>query len=176
MQLVMKTDADLSRDEERALRALAAAVYPPAVIPTLSGSDLTWARSERRLLVRDGGRLVAHVDVLTRAVALDGRAMRVGVLRVMTPPRRKAAATRAPRCAARRRRFTLDPALAFALLTCPWPREPFYARRDWQRFGGQTVVAQPSVPIAFTVGAVLVLPLRDPAPATGRLDLRGLPW
>jgi aminoglycoside 2'-N-acetyltransferase I len=177
MPIDMTADADLSHDGERELRALAAAVYPPAVIPTLPGSALAWARAERRILVRDGGCLVAHVGLLSRAVSLDGHTVRVGgILGVMTHPaaRGRGHASAGMRCAAAR--FAREPDLAFALLTCPPARVPFYARLGWRRFGGRLLVAQPDGVIAFTVGAVLVLPVQGPAPEAGTLDLCGLPW
>jgi len=61
MWIETAADADLDPDARRDLAALTAAIYPPEVIPTLPGSDLTWARAERHLIVRDDGHLAAHI-------------------------------------------------------------------------------------------------------------------
>jgi len=115
--------------------------------------------------------------VLTRAVSLDGRALRIGgVGGVMTRPlaRGRGHASAAWWHAAAL--LGVEPDCAFALLVCPTARAAFYARRGWRPFDGRLLIAQPGGTLPLAINAALVLPLHGPTARMGTLDLCGLPW
>lgn len=129
------------------------------------------------MLVREGEQIVAHVGVLVRDVLLDGRGVHVGGIGgVMTHPDRRGRGYASAALARAIAHLAADPELAFALLTCPPARAPFYRGRGWWPFVGRLLVAQPGGTLVFTATAVLVLPVHRRAPHAGTLDLRGLPW
>jgi predicted N-acetyltransferase YhbS len=174
--MVLKAVGDLTEAEEKARRALTRAVYPPSDAPA-AGMELTWAAPQWALMVREGGDLVAHVGLIIRDATLDGRAVRIGGIgSVKTHPaaRGQGHAGRALEQAASF--FADDAALAFALLVCRTPLVPFYARLGWQSFSGTLLVEQPGGTVPFTANEVMTLPLHEPAPASGTIDLQGLPW
>ena len=178
MRLDLKPVADLSDEERVALRALTAAVYPPESLAASPGRSVQWVPAQWSILVwaPDDG-LVAHVGIVIREGALDGKPVRIGgVGSVKTHPR---AEGRGYASAALRRAAMVlenDHRVAFSLLVCQAHLLPFYARLDWLAFPGRLLVEQPGGPIVFTVNHPMVLAGQQPVPREGVIDLQGLPW
>lgn len=179
MQLDVKLVAGQTAGERGALRALAAAVYPPAASAADPAQQaIAWASPEWGILVRDdAGALVGYVGIVVRDAVLDGRAVRVGGIGgVKTHPaaRGQGYARAALGRAATFMADELD--VAFGVLVCREELLPFYGALDWQPFAGTLLVEQPGGRVPFTFNRPMTLPLREPAPHRGTLDLCGLPW
>jgi len=177
-QLDVKLVTEQTQEEREALRALTAAVYPPAESAADPVRQIAWASPEWGILVwDDAGALVGYVGIVVRDVALDGRVVRVGGIGgVKTHP---AARGRGYARAALQRAATFmadDLGAAFGVLVCREALLPFYGGLGWQPFAGTLLVGQPGGTVPFTFNRPMVLPVREPAPQGGTLDLCGLPW
>jgi aminoglycoside 2'-N-acetyltransferase I len=151
-------------------------VYPPEVVAAIVWRDVTWAHATSRLLVREGGQLVSVVGLYPRQARHDGEQVLVGGIGgVMTHPehRRRGFAGIAMHQA---RRLFAEQGVDFALLFCEPKNIPFYGALGWSIFPGQVIVEQPAGRAPFTLMTAMVLGLVRPAPATGVIDLCGLPW
>jgi GNAT superfamily N-acetyltransferase len=153
-------------------------VYPPEVLRTWAGRDVTWAQPTQRVLgVDSSGLVVSHVGLHVREAEWDGLPVTIGGIGgVVTHPhfRRQGHA----RAALRRALTALhdDAKVAFALLFTEEATVLFYANQHWQRFVGQVSVQQPGGAKAFTGFLPMTLGIRQAAATRGKLDLRGLPW
>jgi hypothetical protein len=79
MHLDLKPITELSKAERDALKAITAAVYPPAVVATSPGRSLQWAPSTWSVLVwTEEGQLIAHVGIVTREGTLDDVPVKIG--------------------------------------------------------------------------------------------------
>jgi GNAT superfamily N-acetyltransferase len=163
-----------------AVESLQALVYPPEMLKTWVGRDVTWAHAFQRVLVREakGGPVLSHVGVFVREIEWDGLPVTIGGIgAVMTHPghRRQGHAR-----AALRRALTYlhdEAKVAFALLFVEPPNVHFYANQGWHRFEGEVWVKQPDGVAPFTQFGAMTLGIRHAAGATrGKIDLRGLPW
>lgn len=177
MPIDLKITAALTDEERDALAAMQAAVYPPEVVATLPGRHVQWASPERHILVRDdAGRLVSHVGLLLRDGTHDARPVRIGGIGgVATAPEARGKGHAGAAIAAAGA-FFADEGVDFALLVCTPALAGFYGRFGWRTFGGLLRVEQHGQPILFTAHEPMTLPVRGPAPASGAIDLRGLPW
>lgn len=177
MRIEITRAADLTPADRDALRALAAAVYPPAVAAP-PGPRIVWAPAEWGVHIwDDAGVLVSYVGLLSRAARVDGLpAVIGGIGGVKTHPaaRGEGYASAGLREAVR---FFTDPLrVAFALLVCLPPLVPYYARHGWRQFHGTLLVEQPGGTVPFTANLPMVLPILAPAPTSGTIDLCGEPW
>ena len=161
-----------------AVKPLQALVYPPEVVATWVGRDVSWADATQRVLVRDEkGSVVSHVGVYVRDTEWDGLPVRIGGIGgVMTHPDYRSQGH--ARAALRRALTSLhdDAKVAFALLFCEPALVMFYANQGWKRFVGEVIVQQPGGSAPFTKFLAMTLGIRQAAATLGRLDLRGLPW
>ena len=179
VQLDVKLVVEQTAREREALHALSMAVYPPAA----SAADpaqrqIAWASPEWGILVwDDAGALVGYVGIVARDVLLDGRAVRVGGIGgVKTHPAVRGQGY-ARAALGRAATFMADElGAAFGLLVCREELRPFYGGLGWQPFAGALLIEQPGGRVLFTFNRPLVLPLREPAPHAGTIDLCGLPW
>jgi GNAT superfamily N-acetyltransferase len=169
---------DLTAGAQAALRALSRAVYPPDEVGDWPGRRIAWASPEWGVLVHDDdGALVSYTGIVVREAALDGAPVLVGGIgSVKTHP-----AARGRGLASvgldRAERFLVDErGVAFSLLVCQDHLVPFYERLGWHVFEGTLLVEQPSGTVSFTFNRPMVQPGRSPAPRTGTLDLKGMPW
>src|SRR5262249_20794623 len=89
VRLELKPVAALTGDERAALKALTAAVYPPAIAAASPGRHLAWAAPDYSLLIWSAeGELVSHVGLVVRAGSLDGVPVTIGGMgSVKTHPR-----------------------------------------------------------------------------------------
>jgi GNAT superfamily N-acetyltransferase len=178
MRVTLNRRAEWTDEDFEEFYALDDAVYPTGLNGPPGMERVVWADPEWDVIVRDAaGLLVTHAGVLLRDALLDGRPLRIaGVAEVLTHPdhRRQGYAAAALTRAADFMRAEL--AAPFALLFCPEAAIPFYASVGWQRFNGVVLTEIDGKTTPFPYGPSLVLPLRDPAPTAGTLDLRGIPW
>ncbi len=130
MHVEVKSRSAFGPEDRAALEALSAAVYPPEVIATSPGRDVTWAPPQHSIFVHDdAGHLVAHVGVVTREVTLDGTVVRVGGIGgVSTHPDYRSRGYAAAGIQRAVDFFIEDPSIAFALLVCQRNVAPYYAR------------------------------------------------
>lgn len=178
MQLDVKAVAEQTSEEREALRVLSAAVYPSATPDAAPVQQIVWDSPSWGVLVRDAsGNLVGYVGILVREALADGQRVRVGGIGgVKTHP---AARGQGYASAALRRAGAFmadDLGAAFGLLVCRQQLLPFYGRLGWRAFGGTFLVEQPGGTVPFAFNTPMVLPLCDPAPEVGTIDLCGLPW
>jgi len=178
LRIDLKPVATLDDDERAALKALAAAVYPPDVVAVSPGRLFKWAPPDYSVLVfTPAGELVSHIGIVVRMGTLDGAAVKIGgVGSVKTHPR---AQGRGYASAGLRRAATAlhdDHQVAFSLLVCQEHLLPFYHRLGWIPFSGRLVVEQPSGSTVFTINRPMGLSGRRAAPQDGMIDLKGLPW
>lgn len=178
MHIELRRVADLTSDEQVALRVLSEAVYPPEVAASWPGRSIEWAAPEWCVVVwGDRGDAVCHVGIVVRDARLNGRAVRVGGIGgVKTHP---AARGRGHATAAIRRatEFLRDGAgIEFALLVCEPVLVAFYERAGWRRFAGELLVSQHGATVPFTFNLAMTRPLRSDDEPGGTIDLLGPPW
>lgn len=155
------------------VEALDREVYSPEFMATAIWREIVWAPADKRVVVRDEGRVVCHAGLFFREGTLDGGPVKMcGIGGVMTSPsaRRKgyagAAMTRAAEAMA---------GADFGLLFCEKHNVALYAGLGWRLFSGSVTCMQPLGPFVFDMMPAMILPLRA-APERGAIDLCGLPW
>jgi predicted acetyltransferase len=157
------------------VEALDGEVWPPDVMTDVVWRDVVWSHADRRVVVWEGERVVAHVGVFHRDGTLDGARTRMcGIGGVMTAPseRRKGYAGAAMRRAAQ---HMDDEGVDFGLLFCEPHNVKLYGDLGWRVFHGKVRCTQPSGPMIFDMMPTMILPIRT-TPARGEIDLCGLPW
>jgi len=170
--------ADLTADEQAALRTLSLAVYPPEVSAAWPGRAIEWAPHQWSVIGWDAdGAALCYVGVVLREARWNDRAVRVGGIGgVKTHP-----AFRGRRFA----NFAIQRALDFfheqgdvdfGLLVCKSGLVPFYERLGWRRFPGDLLVTQRQATVPFTFNLPMTTPIRLQEPLGGRIDLLGPPW
>jgi aminoglycoside 2'-N-acetyltransferase I len=150
-------------------------VYPPHVMATVIWRDITWEHAHRRVLVTNDDVLVSHVGIYFREGTHDGAEVRIaGIGGVMTSERvrRQGCAGSAMKAAADLMR---EEEVDFGLLFCEAHNVNFYRNLGWRAFGGEVYCEQPKGKICFNLMGTMVLPLSR-TPASGVIDLCGLPW
>ncbi|HEX4860314.1 MAG TPA: GNAT family N-acetyltransferase [Rhizomicrobium sp.] len=148
-------------------------VYSPQFMATAIWRDVVWAHADKRVVVRDEGRVVCHAGLFFREGTLDGRPAKMcGIGGVMTAP---AARKKGYASAAMRRAAEAMAGADFGLLFCEAHNVALYAGLCWRVFGGSVMCVQPSGPFLFDMMPTMILPLRA-APERGAVDLCGLPW
>jgi GNAT superfamily N-acetyltransferase len=178
MRWELRRIADLTADEQAALRTLALAVYPPDVAAAWPGRALEWAPQQWSVLGWDAeGAVLCYVGVLLREARWNGRAVRVGGIGgVKTHPasRGRGFATTALQRALDffREQGNVD----FGLLVCEPGLMPFYERLGWHRFPGELFVTQRQATVPFTFNLPMTMPIRLQDSLGGRIDLLGPPW
>lgn len=170
---MMQVDVLDGADGWPIVEALDREVYSPEFMATAIWRDVVWAQADKRIVVRDGGRVACHAGLFFRDGTHDGRPARMcGIGGVMTSPtlRKQGCAS-----AAMRRAAELMDGVDFGLLFCEPHNVKFYGGLGWRVFGGTVACTQPSGPMMFDMMPTMILPLRA-APERGAVDLCGLPW
>lgn len=177
MRLDVKAHDALTPDDRYALQTMREAVYPPDVLATAPGRHKEWEMPQYRVFVRDdAGRLVSHVGLVVRDGTLDGTAVRIGgVGGVLTHPAERGKGY-ASAGMARAAEWFAERDAHFGLLVCRLPLVPLCSRRGWRPFGGAMLVEQGGTVVQFTLNEVMTLPVRQPAPRDGEINLYGRPW
>jgi GNAT superfamily N-acetyltransferase len=170
--------ADLTAEEQAALRTLSLAVYPPETASAWPGRAFEWAPHQWGVITWDaGGEAVCYVGVLLREARWNEQAVKVGgIAGVKTHPafRGRGLASAAIRRALDFFRVRED--VDFALLVCEASLIPFYERLGWRRFPGDLLVTQKQATVPFTFNLSMTIPVRLQGPLAGTIDLRGPPW
>ncbi|HEV3262105.1 MAG TPA: GNAT family N-acetyltransferase [Gemmataceae bacterium] len=178
MRLEVHQVADLTADEQSALRTLSVAVYPPEVASAWPGRTFEWASPQWSVVGWDaGGDALCHVGAVLREARWNERPVRVGGIGgVKTHPasRGRGFATAAIQQALDffREKGNVD----FALLVCEAGLIPFYERLGWRRFPGDLFVMQRQATVPFTFNLSMTIPLRLQESLGGKIDLLGPPW
>lgn len=155
------------------VQALDREVYSPQFMAGAIWRDVVWAHADKRVIVSDGDRVVCHAGLFFRDATLDAKPARIcGIGGVMTAPsaRRKGFATAAMKRAAE----AMD-GVDFGLLFCEPHNVRFYGNLGWQVFDGRVRCEQPKGEMFFDIMPTMILPMRM-RPASGAIDLCGLPW
>jgi aminoglycoside 2'-N-acetyltransferase I len=170
--------ADLTAEEQSALRTLSLAVYPPEVAAAWPGRAIEWASHQWGVIGWDAeGAALCYVGVILREARWDERAVRVGGIGgVKTHPasRGRGFATTAIQRALDFFRGQVD--VDFGLLVCEPGLVPFYERLGWRRFPGELLVTQRQTTMPFTFNLPMTTPLRLQESLGGKIDLLGPPW
>jgi GNAT superfamily N-acetyltransferase len=178
MRWELRRVADLTGDEQSALRTLSLAVYPPEVSAAWPGRAIEWAAHQWGVIGWDAeGAAICYVGVILRDARWNDRAVRVGgVGGVKTHPasRGRGLATAAIRLALDY--FHGQGDVDFGLLVCEPGLVPFYERLGWRRFPGELLVAQRQATVPFTLNLAMTTPERLEEPLAGTIDLLGPPW
>lgn len=134
------------------------------------------APMEWRVTLWLGDRLVSHVGLVRRAVAVGGRPVDVaGVGWVGTLAEWRLAGL-ASQTMRRAQQFMRDELGAeFGLLVTSQGTAPFYRKLGWSIVPGPLSFEQPAGPTTWP-GVAMALPLRGSAWPGGPIDLRGLLW
>jgi predicted acetyltransferase len=157
------------------VEALDHEVWTPEIMANVIWRDVVWAHADRRVIVWEDERVVAHAGVFHREGKLDGRSARLcGIGGVMTAPsaRKKGCAGAAMKRAAQ---LMADDGIDFGLLFCEPHHVKLYGGLGWCVFRGRVHCVQPSGPMIFDMMPTMVLPIRT-TPEGGEIDLCGLPW
>ncbi|MCY4536979.1 MAG: GNAT family N-acetyltransferase [Chloroflexi bacterium] len=176
MHLDIKTAAQLSDDETEALRALNAAVYPPA--PRAEKSTRKWAHPQWSVMIRDADQqLVSHVGVLTRLCLCDDREILIGGIGgVMTEPSQRGKGYAGAGMGRATDFLRGEKAVDISLLFCAPRMRSYYQRFGFSSFAGDTLVRQDGAKILVPRDEVMVMPAVKALPQCAALDLCGLPW
>jgi hypothetical protein len=142
MKWETRSIADLTADEQSALRTLSLAVYPPEVASAWPGRAIEWAPHQWGVIGWDAdGSALCYVGAILRDARWNDRAVRVGGIGgVKTHP-----ASRGGGFATTAIEWTLDffrgqGDVDFGLLVCDPDLVPFYERLGWRRFPGELLV------------------------------------
>jgi GNAT superfamily N-acetyltransferase len=178
MRWELRRVADLTPDEQSALRSLALAVYPPETAAAWPGRGIEWAAHQWGVVGwgADGAAL-CYVGVVLRAARWNERAVKVGGIGgVKTHPasRGRGFAGTAIRRAVDFFREQGD--VDFGLLVCEAGLVPFYERLGWRKFPGDLLVTQRRATVPFTFNLPMTTPVRLQEPLGGAIDLLGPPW
>lgn len=161
---------DREHDQLAKLRAEIDFEIPPKIW-TLA-EDTPW-----RVLVWEEDRLIGHVGVLSREIAVGGQPLVVaGIRSVMTLPAARGRGV-ASSAMTRAAQFIADDLVdvEHGLLLCLDKRVALYGRLGWTVASDPTTFEQPDGPTRCAINT-MVRPFRgNPWPA-GPIDLRGLPW
>ncbi len=170
--------ADLSADEQSALRTLSLAVYPPEVATVWPGRAIEWATHQWSVIGWDAeGGALCYVGMILREARWNERAVKVGGIGgVKTHPdsRGRGLATTAIQRALDFFREQRD--VDFALLVCKPSLVPFYERIGWRMFPCDLLVTQRLATVPFTFNLTMTTPLRLQESLGGKIDLLGPPW
>jgi aminoglycoside 2'-N-acetyltransferase I len=178
MRLKVHQVADLTADEQSALRTLSLAVYPPETPAVWPGRAIEWAPHQWSVIGFDAdGVALCYVGVILREARWNDRGVRVGGIGgVKTHPasRGRGFATTAMKRALDF--FQEQGDVDFGLLVCEPSLVPFYERLGWRRFPGDLLVTQRQATVAFTFNLPMTIPLRLQESLGGKIDLLGPPW
>jgi GNAT superfamily N-acetyltransferase len=178
MRWELQQVADLTADEQSALRTLSLAVYPAEVAAAWPGRTIEWAPAQWAVIGWDAeGAALCYVGAVLREARWNDRAVRVGGIGgVKTHPasRGRGFATTAIQQALDffRGQGNVD----FGLLVCEPGLVPFYERLGWRRFDGDLFVTQRQATVPFTFNLPMTTPLRLQESPGGKIDLLGPPW
>jgi aminoglycoside 2'-N-acetyltransferase I len=175
LQETMKTEilstADIPDALAETIRQWLRQIFGPDV------DSFNFAEPAWRVLVWQGDRLAAHVDITERTAYVEGKPVRLGGIGgVATWPewRGQGLATAALLQAAAFLYHSL--AVDFGLLMCDPALAPFYQRLGWQTVPGPLVFEQSGQEVIMDGGTIMVLPGRERDWPPGRIDLCGPPW
>jgi aminoglycoside 2'-N-acetyltransferase I len=178
MRWELRQVADLSADEQSALRTLSLAVYPPEVSSTWPGRAIEWAPAQWSVIGFDAdGVALCHVGVILREARWNDRAVRVGGIGgVKTHPASEGRGFATTAIQRALDFFQEHADVAFGLLVCEPGLVPFYERLGWHRFPGDLFVTQRQASVPFTINLPMTTPLRLQESLGGKIDLLGPPW
>lgn len=178
MNITLTAIADLSPAEQEELQELSAAVYTPDVIARLLPNTIAWAPRQWGVIGRDAGeRVVTFVGIVARAADYNGDTVMIGGIGgVKTHPAARGKGFAADAIARAITFMADDLGVSFALLVCLPSLVPYYTSLGWRAFDGIMIADQPDGPAPFTLNLPMVHPILDPAPASGTINLCGLPW
>ena len=178
MRWEIRRVADLTGDEQSALRTLSLAVYPPEISAALPGRAIEWASAQWSVIGWGAeGATLCYVGVILREARRNERAVKIGGIGgVKTHPasRGRGFATTAIQRAIDFFREQGD--VDFALLVCEPGLVPFYERLGWRRFPGDFLVTQKQSTVPFTFNLPMTMPIRLRDSLGGTIDLIGPPW
>jgi hypothetical protein len=151
-------------------------VYPPEMLEKIVWRDVQWAHADKRVLVWDHDTLICHVGIYLRAGLHDGTRVRIaGVGGVQTHPARRRGGVAANAMGRAADFMRGEYACDFGLLFCEPHNDAFYAHLGWKKFLGTVLVEQNGKSEPFTLMGTHVLRGMN-LPASGTIDLCGLPW
>jgi aminoglycoside 2'-N-acetyltransferase I len=178
MRWELRRVADLTAEEQSALRTLSLAVYPPEVAAAWPGRAIEWTPHQWSVIgFGADGIALCHVGFILRDAHWNDRAVRVGGLGgVKTHPasRGRGFATTAIQRALEF--FHKQGNVDFGLLVCEPSLMPFYERLGWLRFPGLLFMTQRQATVPFTFNLPMITPLRLRESLGGKIDLLGPPW
>jgi predicted GNAT family N-acyltransferase len=177
MKWEVRRAADLTAEEQRALRTLSLAVYPPEVAAAWPGRSIQWAAHQWGVIGWDAeGAALCYVGVILREARSNDRGVKVGGIGgVKTHPasRGRGFATTAIR---RALDFFYRQDVDFGLLVCESGLVPFYERLGWRSFPRDLFVTQQQATVSFTFNLPMTTPLGLQESLGGKLDVLGPPW
>lgn len=152
-------------------------IYPPEKLKNSPMHGIEWAHAERRVLLYIDDKVRAVVGIYQREISCDGEPVRVaGIGGVMTDPDFQGLGYGKQVMSHVMDLLRTEANCAFALLFCEDHNVGFYSKLGWTLFEGEMVVEQQGKTGPFAFRNEMVLPLKEPARRTGKLDLCGLPW
>jgi aminoglycoside 2'-N-acetyltransferase I len=177
MRWELRQVAELTSEEQEALRTLSLAVYPPASSVTWPGRAIEWAAHQSSVIGWLEGVALCYVGITLRDARWNDCAVRVGGIGgVKTHP-----ASRGRRFATTAIQQALDffreqGDVDFGLLVCEPDLVPFYEHLGWCKYPGELFVTQRQTMVSFTFNLPMTTPLRLQETLGGKIDLMGPPW
>ena len=173
---VIATD-QLSDAQKESIKQLRATVYPAAIVTTMIGKQFVHAPPQWNLLVWDEGELVSRLGLLTREIISNGETKMIGGIGgVLTHPESQSQGHASEAMQEAARLFDEEFKVAYALLFCGSRLVEFYKRLNWKPFKGVIYVDNLRGRTEFSGNKVMVLDVKEPAPVSGSLDLKGYTW
>jgi GNAT superfamily N-acetyltransferase len=178
MRWELRRVADLTADEQAALRTLTLAVYPPDTSSTWPGRGIEWAVPQWCVLAWDvSGEALCHVGIILRQGKWNERAVKMaGIGGVKTHPAFRGQGLASAAIHQALDFFRQQGDVDFGLLVCDPSLFPFYERLGWQRFTGTLLVTQKQETVPFTFNLPMTIAIGLQEPLTGIIDLMGPPW
>jgi GNAT superfamily N-acetyltransferase len=178
MKLELRPVAELTAEEQAALRSLSLAVYPPEDAATWPGRAIEWAPAQWSVIGWNAeGAALCHVGIILREARWNGRPVRVGGIGgVKTHPASRGRGFASAAVQVALDFFRNQDNVDFALLVCEPRLVPFYERLSWRCFQGELMVTQQQSRVPFTFNLPMTLPIRLQEALSGTIDLLGPPW
>lgn len=171
--------AGLTEGERAEAKALSLAVYPPEQLASWPGRHLEWTfPSEWCVRVwSPAGELSSYTGIVTRQALHNGQPVKIGGLcGIKTHPNARKQGYAALGVEKALAFFREQQDIDFALLVCQSSTMDYYSKLGWQAFNGQLMVMQYGAQTEFTLNKTMTYGIKSAAPASGIIDLCGLPW
>lgn len=162
---------------EAAAAALTERAYEPDELKYERKLGIVWAKADQRVMIYDGGELIAAAGIFRRRTVLDGEIVRMaGLGGVKTARERQGEGLGRKVVETAMQALKVSGQDDFALLFCNDDKVAFYEKLGWRVFSGKIYTEQLGKSQPFAVKNAMTYPLAGAAPTKGVINMCGKPW